>query len=186
MPETGVGGLEPIRTGAHMHLDEGDQRHDPAANTDPAILRESLTMGLYITISLLAVLSFKPHGGGTAAVLTLIWGTTLGLILAHWIAFQLTARLFAGSRLPSHDRVAMVGQALAALSVASLASVPLLLHANAGPALSRAVLAGLIGLFAFGAARRHGGSGVRATTYALVVVAIALAVAIAKYLLTGY
>jgi hypothetical protein len=169
-----------------MHLDDTDERDDLAAQTDPAIMRESLTMGLYITISLLAVLSTKPHGGTTAAVLALIWGTTLGLILAHWVAFQLTARLFAGSRLPSHDRITMVGQAVAALGVAGLASVPLLLQASAGPALSRGVLAGLIGLFAFGAARRHGGSGGRATAYALVVVTIALAVAVAKYLLTGY
>jgi hypothetical protein len=57
-------------------------------------------MGLYITISLLAVLAAKPHGIATPAVLTLIWGTTLGLILAHWLAFQLTARLFTGSTLP--------------------------------------------------------------------------------------
>jgi hypothetical protein len=169
-----------------MHRDETDERHDLATVSDPAIMRESLTMGLYITISLLAVLSTKPHGGGTVAVLTLIWGTTLGLILAHWLAFQLTARLFAGSRLPSHDRITMVGQAVAALGVACLASVPVLLHANAGHALSRGVLAGLIGLFAFGAARYHGGSGGRATAYALIVVAIALAVAVGKYLLTGY
>lgn len=169
-----------------MHLDDTDEQHDVATVTDPAIVRESLTMGLYITISLLAVLSTKTDGGGTAAVLGLIWGTTLGLILAHWVAFQLTARLFAGSQLPSHDRIAMVGQAVAALGVACMASVPLLLHADAGPALSRGILAGLIGLFAFGAARRHGGSGGRATAYALIVVAIALSVAIGKYLLTGH
>ena len=184
MPGTGVGGLAPNRKGAHMH--DTDERRDLASVTDPAIVRESLTMGLYITISLLAVLSTKPPGGGTAAVLTLIWGTTLGLILAHWLAFRLTARLFAGSTLPSHDRITMVGQAVAALGVACVASVPLLLHASSGPALSRGVLAGLIGLFAFGAARRHGGSHGRATVYALIVVAIALAVAIGKYLLTGY
>jgi hypothetical protein len=169
-----------------MPLDDTDERDELLTQTDPAIMRESLTMGLYITISLLAVLSTKPNGGTTAGVLALIWGTTLGLILAHWVAFQLTARLFSGGELPSHDRMAMVGQAVAALGVACLASVPLLLPTSVGPALSRAVLAGLIGLFAFGAARRHGGSGGRATAYALVVVAIALAVAIAKYLLTGH
>jgi hypothetical protein len=169
-----------------MHVDDDDERHDVATVADPAIVRESFTMGLYITISLLAVLSAKPHGGGTSAVLTLVWGTTLGLALAHWFAFQLTARLFAGGRLSSHDRMTMVGQAVAAIGVACLASVPLLLHATAGPALSRGVLAGLIGLFAFGAARRHGGSFGRASAYALVVVAIALAVAIGKYLITGH
>jgi hypothetical protein len=169
-----------------MHVDDADQRHDLAAAADTAIVRESLTMGLYVTLSLLAVLSATAHGEETSAVLTLVWGTTLGLALAHWLAFQLTARLFAGSRLPSHDRMTMVGQAVAALVVAGLASVPLLLHANAGPALSRGVLAGLIGLFAFGAARHHGGSFGRASAYALVVVAIALAVAVGKHLITGH
>jgi hypothetical protein len=169
-----------------MHVDDAAEHHDLATLADPAIVRESLTMGLYITISLLAVLSAKPPGGGNSAVLTLVWGTTLGLTLAHWLAFQLTARLLAGRTLPSHDRMTMLGQAVAALVVAGLASVPLLLHANAGPALSRGVLAGLIGLFAFGAARHHGGSFGRASAYALVVVTIAIAVAIGKYLLTGH
>jgi hypothetical protein len=186
MPGTGVGGMVTMREGAHMQVDDADDRHELATVADPVVVRESLTMGLYITISLLAVLSAEPHGGGTSAVLTLVWGTTVGLALAHWFAFQLTARLFAGSRLPSHDRMTMVGQAVAALGVGVLASVPLLLHENAGPALSRGVLAGLIGLFAFGAARHHGGSFGSASAYALVVVTIALAVVIGKYLITGH
>jgi hypothetical protein len=169
-----------------MGVDDADERHGLATVADPAIVRESITMGLYITISLLAVMSAKPHDDEASAVLTLVWGTTLGLALAPWLAFQLTARLVAGRRLPSHDRMTMVGQAVAAFVVAGLASVPLLLHANAGPALARGVLAGLIGLFAFGAARHHGGSLVRASTYALVVVVIAFAVAIGKYLITGH
>jgi hypothetical protein len=101
-----------------MRVDDAAEHHDLATLADPAIVRESLTMGLYITISLLAVLSAKPPGGGNSAVLALVWGTTLGLILAHWLAFQLTARLLAGGRLPSHDRLTMVGQAVAALGVA--------------------------------------------------------------------
>jgi hypothetical protein len=169
-----------------VHLEDPHGRGDTESVVDPTVVRESLTMGLYITISLLAVLSAKPPGGGTSAALTLVWGTTLGLALAHWLAFRLTARLFAGQTLSPHDRAAMAGQAVAALAVAGLASLPLLLHADAGPALARGVLAGLVGLFAFGAARRHGGSRARATLYALVVVAIALAVAVGKYLLTGH
>jgi hypothetical protein len=169
-----------------MPVPDGDAPHDRATVTDPTILRESITIGLYITISLLAVLSAKPHGAGTGAALTLIWGTTLGLVLAHWFAFQLTARLFSGARLSSHDRLTMVGQVAAAVGVAGLASLPVLLHDAAGPALARGVLAGLVGLFAFGAARHHGGSHGRAAIYALAVVTIALAVAIGKYLLTGH
>ena len=44
------------------------------------LVRESLTMALYITISLLAVLAAQPHGDRSATgVLGIIWGTTLGL-----------------------------------------------------------------------------------------------------------
>jgi hypothetical protein len=72
---------------------EGDAevRH-PSTVADHAVIRESITMGLYITISLLAVLSAQPRGGSTRATLAVVWGTTLGLTLAHWLAFQLTAR----------------------------------------------------------------------------------------------
>jgi hypothetical protein len=170
-----------------MTIDEAEEPHDTATVVDRAVIRESITMGLYITISLLAVLTAQPHGDATtAAVLTVVWGTTLGLTLAHWLAFRLTARLFAGAELPSHDRLAMVGQAVAAFGVAAIASVPLILYASSGLALSRSLLAGLVGLFAFGAARRHGGSFGRALTYAVIVVVIALAVAVGKYLLTGH
>lgn len=80
----------------------------------------------------------------------------------------------------------MVGQAATAVGVAALASAPLFLSEDDGLALSRLVLAALIGLFAFGAARRHGGSVGRAAIYASVVVVIALSVAIGKYLITGH
>jgi hypothetical protein len=164
-----------------------EEGHDPATGIDGAVIRESITMGLYITISLLAVLTAQPSGDTTAAVaLTIVWGTTFGLTLAYWLAFQLTARLFSGEELPAHDRMASVGQAIAAFAVAAVASVPLILYASAGLVLSRSLLAGLVGLVAFGAARRHGGSVGRSLTYALVVVVIALAVAIGKYLLTGH
>lgn len=168
-----------------MDLDD-DPQPARTSTIDPLVLRESITMGLYITISLLAVLSAKPHGGGTDAALPLVWGTTLGLVLAHWFAFRLTARLFAGEQLSGHDRRAIAGQVLAGFAVAGLASVPLLLHDSAGPALARGCLAGLIGLFAFVTARHHGGSHARAMVYALVVLAISLAVAVGKYLLTGH
>jgi hypothetical protein len=170
-----------------MPIDDGDEHHDPVIVADRAWMRESITMGLYITISLLAVLTVQPQDDATvAAGLTLVWGTTVGLTLAHWMAFQLTARLVAGTKLPSHDRMAIVGQAAAAFGVACLASLPLLLLPSSGFVLSRSLLAGLIGLFAFSAARRHGGDFGRALTYALVVVAIAFVVAGSKYLITGH
>ena len=59
------------------------------------VIRESMTMALYITISLLAVLAAQPPGDrSVTGVLGIIWGTTLALSVAHWLAFRLTARLF--------------------------------------------------------------------------------------------
>lgn len=171
---------------------DADRSPSSALGTDPAILREAITMGLSITISLLAVLTAKPHTDRSTAALTLIWGSTVGLALAHWLAFQLTARLFTGGKLSPHDRVSHAAQAAAAIGVAVLASAPLLLTTSSGPALSRLLLAGLIGLigliglFGFGVARHRGASHARSTAYALTVVVIALIVAIGKLLLTGH
>ena len=169
-----------------MTTEDPGTPHGLPPEADRAVVRESITMGLYITISLLGVLTVQPEGSTTSSALTILWGTTLGLSLAHWLAFRLTAHLFSGAELPLHDRRAMAGQALAAAAVAALATVPIVLQGGAGLALSRAVLAGLVGLFAFGAARRHGGSIGRALVYGLVVMLIATAVALSKYLLTGH
>ncbi|MFP4312516.1 MAG: hypothetical protein ACLFS9_11135 [Nitriliruptoraceae bacterium] len=169
-----------------MEVEHGDRPPGVASRIDPGIAREGLTMGLYLTISLLAVLTAKSGDADDGAVLTLIWGSTLGLALAHWLAFQLAARLFVGSTLTSHDRLAMLAQAAAAVVVAALASLPLLLGVSAATALSRGVLAGLIGLFAFGAVRSHSGSIARASGYAVAVVVLATLVATSKYLLAGY
>lgn len=97
---------------------DADRSPNSALGTNPAILREAIPMGLSITISLLAVLTAKPHTDGGTAALTLIWGSTLGLALAHWLAFKLTGRLFTGSRLSPHDRLSLAAQAAAAIGVA--------------------------------------------------------------------
>jgi hypothetical protein len=114
------------------------------------VIRESVTMALYITISLLAVLAAQPPGDRSViGVLGIIWGTTLGLSLAHWLAFRLAARLFSGSVLDRHDRVAMAAQGVSAVGVATLASAPLLVaDGESALDLSRLVLAGLVGVFA--------------------------------------
>lgn len=85
------------------------------------VIRESMTMALYITISLLAVLAAQPPGDRSViGVLGIIWGTTLRLSLAHWLAFRLTARLFSGADLDRHDQVTMAARGVAAIGVATL------------------------------------------------------------------
>ena len=69
-----------------------------------AIVREAVTMGLYIAVSLLSVLLTVPATESRAAAIGLVWGSTVGFTLAHWLAFQLSARIYAGAHLERHDR----------------------------------------------------------------------------------
>jgi hypothetical protein len=75
----------------------------------------------------------------------------------------------------------------AAAVVATLASLPFLLTDGASAAgYARLLLAGMIGVFAFGTARRHGATAWRAAAYATVVVTIAATVALVKNALAGH
>jgi hypothetical protein len=54
------------------------------------VRKGTLTMALYVAISLLASLIVIPESRVEHThVLGLIWGITLGLALAHWFAFRL-------------------------------------------------------------------------------------------------
>lgn len=127
---------------------------EPAATVDAPheraeILREGLTMALYISLSLLAVLAAVPSTaiteGGTV-VLTIAL-TSVGLVLAHQLAFRMSSRLIAeGSRLhplaPKILRAQLVGGAFVTL----LAVLPVLVF---GPDAVRASMALLL-LFVLG------------------------------------
>jgi hypothetical protein len=166
-----------------------DTTRSGAAADRHHVIRETVTMALYLAISLLAVLAAQPHGEArsTGAAVALVWGTTAGLSLAHWLAFRLSGRLFAGAVLDPGTGQAIAGQAAAAALVASLASLPfLLVDGERAAALARLLLAGLVGLFAFATAQRHGATAWRATGYAAVVVLLAVTVALVKNALAGH
>src|SRR5262249_62417379 len=71
------------------------------------VFREAITMVLYVSVVEIAELSALPeehftHGRVTGAVagklLAVLWGTAVGLAIAHWFAFQFAAPLFRGER----------------------------------------------------------------------------------------
>src|SRR3954466_11536495 len=71
------------------------------------VLREAVTMILYVSVVLIAELAAIPekhfaHGRVTGAVgarlLAIVWGTAVGLAVAHWFAFRLAAPGFRGER----------------------------------------------------------------------------------------
>src|SRR5262249_24383311 len=85
------------------------------------IFREAVTMILYVSVVEIAELASLPeghfaHGRVTGAVgaglAEIVWGTAVGLALAHWFAFRLAAPAFRGerpTRLDTYIGLAQVG-----------------------------------------------------------------------------
>src|SRR3954471_346801 len=76
------------------------------------VLREAVTMVLYVSVVLIAELAAIPEehfadGRVTGAVggqlLAIVWGTAVGLAVAHWFSFGLAAPAFRGERLTRSD-----------------------------------------------------------------------------------
>ena len=72
------------------------------------LAREAVTMALYVSITLLAALIAIPSDEvpGTVHTAALIWGGAAALALAHWLAFDVGARLFQTAHLDRLHRLA--------------------------------------------------------------------------------
>src|SRR4051794_26428914 len=99
------------------------------------LLREAVTMTLYVSVVLIAELAAIPekhfaHGLVTGAVggqlLAIVWGTAVGLAVAHWFAFRLAAPAFRGERPTRLDTYIGLVQLASAVFVAALSSLPVL------------------------------------------------------------
>ena len=145
-------------------------------------VREAVTMVLYVCI----VLAAEFVAAGTQATserlaLEVIWGTAVGLALAHVFAFNLAAKLLTGGRLSPEVRAAAWAQLAAAAGLALVVSIPFVLF-PLEPALrvSAFVVAALIGVAAFAASRGSGAGRTRALVDGLIALAIAVAVVSVK------
>ncbi len=151
--------------------------------------KEGSTMSLYIAVSLLAALTAL---SGTSVhsdirVAGTIWGTTIGLAAAHLFAFRLSARLVGAGEVHEHDAKIAMAQLAGAAMVALLCTIPVLLFADSSELDAvRLVLAAYIALIGYQVAIANGSTRTRAITYAAVVLATALAIAIAKNVLAGH
>ena len=93
------------------------------------LAREAIASALYLALVLLGALVAMPESGfpNDAVLVRLMLGTALGLVLAHWVAFRLAARLTEESgRLTATATQEAAAQILGAVAVAALASVPFL------------------------------------------------------------
>jgi hypothetical protein len=136
-------------------------------------------MGLYVSITLIAALTLAT-GDHTPEVdvLAIVWGTTVGLALAHWFAFVLAARIVGPAPDGTPVGRQLVVQLGAALAVAVIASVPvLLLPDDLERAGARFAAAGCIAVVAFVGSRSFGASKRRSLGAAVVALALGLLVA---------
>ncbi len=145
-------------------------------------------MALYVAICLLAALATLdgvPVVRGN--VFVLVWGTTLGLALAHLFAFRIAGRVIEQGQWSTEIRAASAAQLAGAAAVAVLVSVVIVVvPTDVELDAARYTLSGLIGAVGYGVARNASRSRLRAALFALGVVAVATAVAVLKNRLIGH
>jgi hypothetical protein len=164
----------------------------PEAEVDqvhPEHLRkEGWTMALYVAICLIAALSVLQNVNAVPGhVLGLVWGTTVGLALAHVFAFRIAGRLVHKGNLPRTDRIVSVIQLAGAAAVAVIVSVPVLFAPTVVELTwARYTCAGIIGMVGYLVARGAERGRLRAVLFGLAVLLAAVAVAALKHALAGH
>ena len=75
--------------------DETVPAHQQELTTEVEVLRESVTMALYVSLSLIAVLVVLPQSvmDDVGSIALTICVTAIGLVFAHQIAFSISTRL---------------------------------------------------------------------------------------------
>jgi len=148
--------------------------------------REAFTMAFYVAVVLIAALVAFDDSRRLPA-LGLVWGTTVGLALAHLFAFDLATRLVKGSFKSDDDRSLASAQLTGAVAVALVATVPVLLFPDERVLdAMRFVLSALIALAAFAVGKNSGASTLRSSVFAVLVLIVGVAVALIKNLLLGH
>lgn len=101
------------------------------------VIREGVTMALYVSLSQLAVMAALPtqQASQDPKLWLTVALTTVGLVLAHQVAFRMSSRLVApGSTLEPLAPRLLRAQLLGGAAVTALAAVPILVF---GPAAYR-------------------------------------------------
>jgi hypothetical protein len=141
--------------------------------------REAITMALYVSISLISVMialpsELSPDEAERPALAVFL--TSIGLMLAHALAFRISARLAHG-QLPSHVVAVLLAQLAGGLAVTVVAVAPILVvGGSAGVRLAEYLLIAFVGTTAYAAARASSMSRLRSTVYATLIVMLALVV----------
>jgi hypothetical protein len=150
--------------------------------------KEGWTMALYVAICLIAALTALANVIAIPGhIMGLVWGTTVGLAVAHVFAFRVAGRLVHDGELPKADRIISVVQMAAAAAVAAIVSVPVLLEPTVNEITwARYTCAAIIGIAGYLVARGAERSRIRSILFGIAVLAGAFAVAALKHALAGH
>lgn len=158
-------------------------------------LRAANEMALYISIVLLATLSALPDdfdvtgpGGRDGPPLAaVLWGTTIGLTLAHWFAFHLASLHLNNGKLPRRDLERLGMQMAGAAGVTLVTMIPIALAKPAHRVEAAMFAPGLvIGIAGYLVARGADKSRVRSVMTGVGVLILGILVAALKSLLAGH
>lgn len=152
------------------------------------VWREATTMALYVSLSLLAVMTALPTSQETSAgELALTVGlTSVGLVLAHQVAFRMSARLFAqGSRLQHEVPHLLRAQLLGGAAITVLAVVPILLMGTSAYRVSIALPLAFVMVVGYLVARSAPTSRARSLLY-VAIVAVTVVVVLAVKSVVGH
>jgi hypothetical protein len=164
-------------------------------HAEPAeLLHESLVMVLYISIALLGALVALPDhdlpddpGPHGWPLVGLIWGTAIGLALAHWFAFDVVARVLADGRRKLANVELGAVQLAGAATVALLTSLPILVTSDAADQEAATwVPTIIIGVAGFFVARRAGRGRARSVLTGVGITMVGTMIAIVKIELVGH
>jgi hypothetical protein len=146
------------------------------------VIREAVTMALYLSLSLLAVVLALPEGGDPAdrTVVRTVLLTSVGLLLAHQVAFRMSSRLVAHGRLDESATTLLGAQLAGGAIITILAVVPLIVGGSAALPVSVGLLVVFVAVVGYLTARSGQVSRARALLYVAGVVIVVLAVLAVK------
>jgi diaminopimelate decarboxylase len=153
--------------------------YDRAPEAVAERLREGMTMALYLSLSLLAVMvAFEdPTHPETANLAQLVFLTAIGLMLAHLLAFRMSSRLVAGGQRTGEYVGLVTAQVVGGTLVTLLATAPLLLLGSwPGLLVSELALLILISAVGYVTGRAAGYGRLRSILYVAGVVALTVVV----------
>ena len=145
-------------------------------------------MALYLSLVIGAeFVAVDGHLSDKIDALGVVWGTAIGLTLAHVFAFNLANLVFARTTPADPRREAIVYQVLAAAIVAGALSIPILvLQLSGALTVDRFILAGFVGVTGWHVSRSAGASDVHALAAGLLMMALGLIVIGVKAALSSH